>query len=252
MSETPKSPEPTIIEAESPQRDILISETYRVHDETLIARFRREAARTLRELFTILRSSLFVLPAMFLAALTMDVSFRGFDGPFDQMRNLAPGNWISQGSMYMMLSLLVLLLVTRRYGAVVATRAIGMSWLLMIILSTIVLLWLAPTLNASDLPSGRYVLAFSISWMVAQIVAVQMYDLTRGSKWWRAPLYGGLIGLTMQTLIFFPTTYGGYSVPWVNWMVTDVVVKAVCIIAFLVPYHLLRRTIKPFIGLGGL
>ncbi len=248
------SDDKTIIQAEtpSPREDILIAEQLNLADQTLLSVFRRKALGILKVLWTVFKSAMFILPAMLMAGLTLDISFRGFDGPFDNMRSLAPGNWLSQGGVYMLLSVLILMWVTRRYGAVLATRAIAMSWLLTIFLTTVLLLYLAPQLSAADLPSARYVVGFVTSWLIGQIVVVHMYDLTRGGKWWRAPLYGGLFGMAAQTMLFFPIIYMGFDVPWLNWMVTDITVKTIIILAFLVPYHLLRRTIKPFQGLGGL
>ena len=88
--------------------------------------------------------------------------------------------------------------------------------------------------------------------MAAQYVAASAYDISRGgARWWRAPLYGALLGYGIYALIYFPGVYAGSGAPWVNWMIGDFAIKTLFALLFLPVYGFLRKPLKPKGGYGG-
>lgn len=231
------------------RRDLVIGESDR-REEHAAARMRRAGAEALRRLLTVCGLSLLVLPLLLAAIATLDLPLGWFDG-WAGRRSLAASNWLSRGEALLALSVFLLILQARRYGALVVSRVQGLSWLLAVGLSALALAWLAPELTQADMPRGRYVLGVIVSWYAGQQVAIQVYDALRGSAWWRAPFYAALFGFGVQVLIFFPLAYGATDVPWAAWAFLDFCLKVLASTAFLLPYRLLRGRIRPKGGLGG-
>ena len=233
------------------RHDLVIGEQDRTEERTLKARMARGFARFLERVVVICGLSVFVLPLLLAALITLDLPLGWFDG-WATRDSLRASNWLSRGEALLTASVLLLLLMTRRYGAGLVARVQGLSWLLAIGSAALMLLYLAPSLDQADMPRGRYVIGVVVSWYVGQHVAITIYDLVRGGRWWRAPFYGALFGLAAQSLLFFPIAYGGSGVPLPVWMLLDLCLKVLAAAAFLGPYWLLRRRIEPRGGLGGL
>ena len=231
--------------------DLVIGERDRSEERTLKARLARRLARFLERLVVVCGLSVFVLPLLLAAIATLDLPLGWFDG-WATRDSLKASNWLSRGEALLTGSVLLLVLMTRRYGAGLVARVQGLSWLLAISVSALMLLYLAPSLTQADMPRGRYVVGVVVSWYVGQHVAITIYDLVRGGRWWRAPFYAALFGLGVQSLLFFPLAYGGAGVPLAAWMLTDLCLKVLAAAAFLGPYWLVRRRIEPRGGLGGL
>ena len=232
------------------RHDLVIGERDRTDERTLKARMTRAFARFLERFVVICGLSVFVLPLLLAAIATLDLPFSWFDG-WATRDSLRASNWLSRGEALLTASVLLLILMTRRYGHVLVARVQGLSWLLAIGICASMLLYLAPDLTQDDMPRGRYVVAVVFSWYLGQHVAITTYDLVRGGRWWRAPFYGALFGLGSQSLVFFPLAYGGVGVPLAAWMLADLCLKVLAAGAFLGPYWLLRRRVAPRGGLGG-
>ena len=232
------------------RHDLVIGERDRTDERTLKARMLRALARFLERLVIVSGLSVFLLPLLLAALITLDLPIGWFDGwaPSDGLR---ASNWLSRGEGLLTASVFLLILMTRRYGAIIVGRVQGLSWLLAVGIAALMLVYLAPQLSQSDMPRGRYVIGVVVSWFIGQQVAIQTYDSLRGGLWWRAPFYGALFGLLAQVLVFFPVAYGGSGVPWGRWMLLDYSIKVLAAGAFLVLYRLLRRRIAPRGGLGG-
>ena len=98
-----------------------------------------------------------------------------------------------------------------------------------------------------------FTIGFVASAMAAQYIAVNVYDVARGGdNWWRAPFYGALAGYLAHILIYFPVAFWGRGLPWHNWMVGDLALKATMAFMFVGVYGVLRRRLKPQGGLGGI
>ena len=231
--------------------DLVIGERDRTEERTLKARMARGLARFLERFVVICGLSVFVLPLLLAAIATLDLPLGWFDG-WATRDSLKASNWLSRGEALLTGSVLLLILMTRRYGSVIVGRVQGLSWLLAIGAAALMLLYLAPDLTQADMPRGRYVVAVIVSWYLGQHVAITTYDMVRGGRWWRAPFYGALFGLVAQSLVFFPLAYGDAGVPLAAWMLSDLCLKVLAAAAFLLPYRLLRRRVEPRGGLGGL
>ena len=144
-----------------------------------------------------------------------------------------------------------LMLMTRRRGEGVVGPALLLAWLLATLCWAILLFAMSPQLESGDFPSQRFFWGYFGSWFVGQFVAVGIYDVTRGGRWWRAPFYASTIGFATQTAIYFPVLYWAKPVPWLAWAVQSMGLKVALAIGLLLVYGLLRRTIRPWLGLGG-
>lgn len=192
-----------------------------------------------------------LLPFLAIAFLTLDRPVATFDVFSVEEDYLNPSAWLTQGQLWMMASLLVVILASRRYGDAYATSQLMLAWGAAAVLLAAGLSYLAPQLEASDLPPVRFVATFVAAWMMAQFACVTMFELTRAVKWWRAPLFGALFGSAVFCVIYFPFLYSGSKLPWLNWMVTDFAIKAGLAFVFLAPYAMLRGVVPPRPGLGG-
>ena len=233
------------------RHDLVIGERDRSEERTLKARMLRALGVFLERLIIVSGLSVFLLPLLLAAIATLDLPIGWFDG-WAPSSGFRASNWLSRGEVLLTLSVFMLILMTRRYGSLIAGRVQGLSWLLAIGISAAMLAVLAPELTQADMPRGRYVVGVVLSWFAGQQVAIQTYDAVRGGLWWRAPFYGALFGLLAQVLIFFPVAYGDAAVPWGRWMLLDFSIKVLASAAFLGLYRLLRRRIAPRGGLGGI
>lgn len=220
--------------------------------ETPLQRLRREIAFFSAGLVRVLALSALLAPVLIASFLTVDLPFRIFDGFASPDAPFKPSDWLSIGGVVMATAPLLAILFARRFGGEEASRAITASWGVAAVATFAELSYLAPALQASDMPAVRYVVAFVASAMIGQYIAANVYDVIRGGgRWWRAPLYAALAGYAIQTLIYFPGVYGGSDAPWINWLIGDFAVKTLMAFLFLPVYAALRKPLKPRGGYGG-
>lgn len=190
-------------------------------------------------------------PLLIAAFLTVDLPLRDFDVLFD-VAVLKPSHWLSDGGVLMACALPLILLVARRYGGDEASATVTAAWGVAAILSFAGVSLIAPSIDAADLPSIRFVIAFVASAMVGQYLAISVYDVTRGGgRWWRAPLLSCLIGFAAQSLIYFAVRFWRTPAPWFSWMLLDLIGKTLIAVAFLPIYRLLLKSLRPRGGYGG-
>jgi uncharacterized PurR-regulated membrane protein YhhQ (DUF165 family) len=219
--------------------------------ETAFERLTRESASFAAGLVRLLVLSAIVTPVLLLAFLTVDIPILAFDRLFDPAA-LKPSRWLSVGAIVVALATPLSILITRRFGGEEASRAVTASWGIAAVMVFAGLSQLAPSLDPSDMPSVRFVVAFVASAMICQYVAVGVYDVTRGGgAWWRAPLIALLLGFGVQAMIYFPTVYWKVSAPWFNWMVADFAVMTFLAFLFLPIYRLMMGMFRPRGGYGG-
>lgn len=224
---------------------------YRHDDETPGERLVRKTRAFLAHAARIAVWSALITPVFLVSFLTLDLPMAAFDGFTGGNAVLRAQNFLSVGAFLMSVATLLLLFAARRRGADEASRVAITSWVVAAIATFVELSILAPQLSPGDLPSPRFAGAFMFSWLIGQLVAVHIYDLTRGGRWWRAPLFGGLWGLFIQAALYFPLVYLGSGAPWPNWLVSDMMLKTLLVTAFLPIYAGLRKRIAPVRGLGG-
>lgn len=219
--------------------------------ETPAQKLARETAAFIAGMTRLLLLSALMAPLLLSAFLTLDLPVRGFDRLLDTP-GLKPSWWLSIGGLLMACAIPFVIFVTRRFGGDEASRVVTASWGVAAIATFIELSYLAPSLEPSHLPSVRFVLAFVASAMIGQYVAIGVYDITRGGgAWWRPPLLAAMIGYGVQSVVYFPWAYGHLGAPWFAWMVSDYVVKAIIVAAFLGLYWLLQKPLRPRGGYGG-
>jgi hypothetical protein len=191
-------------------------------------------------------------PVILLALLTLDIPIENFDRNFDSAAE-KPSAWLSVGGLVMTGAGALVILFSRRFGGDEAARAVTASWGVAAVAIFAEISYLAPSLQDSDLPSVRFVVAVVTSAMTGQFFAAAAYDVMRGGgAWWRAPLLAALIGFGVQTALYYGIAFWGRGGPWPHWMIADFGVKAAVAAAIFLPiYRLLRTALKPRGGFGG-
>ena len=190
------------------------------------------------------------LPLQIFGIVTLDLPLALFDA-LAPNEGLAVSRWMSRGEGAFMLLVLLTLLMTRRWGSERVGRAVLLSWAMSMGVLTILIVELAPELNAGDYPSGRFMGVLMVSWFAAQLTANWIYDMTRGGAWWRAPFFAAAIGFAVQSVLYFPGAFVGTSAPWPWWMAVNLLLSTLIAGIFVVVYRPLRFLIRPREGLGG-
>lgn len=219
--------------------------------ETPAQKLARDMAAFFGALTRMTLLALVFAPILLLSFLTIDLPVRGFDQMFDNIA-LKPGNWLSLGGLFMAGGVFLAILFARRFGGDDASRAVTAAWGLAAVATFAEISYLAPSLEAGDFPSVRFVIAFVSSAMVGQYAAIGVYDITRGGgSWWRAPFLAALTGFALQSFLYFMIAFWTISAPWFFWMVSDLAVKTLLTVGFLGVYWLLQKSLKPTGGYGG-
>lgn len=220
--------------------------------ETALRRLIRQTGETGAALGRMGVLAAILTPVLLLSFLTVDLPMRIFDGFAGGDAALRPSNWLSRGGFIMALAPLVAILFARKYGGEEASRAITAAWGIAALAVFAELSYLAPALEAGDMPPVRFSVVFVASAMAAQYVAVNVYDVARGGgRWWRAPLFGAIGGYLVYALIYFPGVFLGAGAPWLSWMIAYVAIMGLLALAFLPAYALLRKSLRPKGGYGG-
>ncbi|WP_256618111.1 hypothetical protein [Parvularcula maris] len=224
----------------------------RYYDYALTGRSRvvRVLGQTLRRVVALLGLSLFFSPLLVLGLVTLDLPLRMLDG-LVPLEAVAPSRFLSRGEGILGAALFVALLATRRWGSRRIGQTVLVSWLLTLAFAAMLVLDLAPELAAEDYPETRFITSVVLSWMAGHGAGVAVFDVTRGGNWWRAPFFGGLIGLGVQALIYFPAAYVGTSQPWLWWLAVSLFLALAGAAAFTLVYAGLRFIVPPRTGLGG-
>ena len=219
--------------------------------ETPLERLGRGAREFLVALFRIAALSALLLPILTFSFFSIDLPYRGFDQFFGAV-SAKPGNWLSIGFFAMTFAPFLVILISRRFGGEEASRVVTAAWTVAAIAAFAGVSYLAPVLEAGDMPSVAFVVAFVGSSIVAQFAAAAIYDVTRGSeRWWRAPFFAALAAFVAQALLYFPIAYWGSNAPWLNWLVQYVALTSLGTVMFLAGYRVLMRPLRPRGGWGG-
>lgn len=226
-------------------------ETRRPIRETPLEKLGRETRRFFAALLRTMMLAALLLPILVFSFLTVDIPYRGFDH-FFSMAAAKPGNWLSVGYFVMAAGAPLIVLIARRFGGEEASRVVTLAWAAAAFAAFAGVSYLSPELEQGDLPGVAFVAAFVGSSVVSQFVAGAVYDITRGGeRWWRAPFFALLSAYVAQTFIYFPVAYWGAVAPWANWMVEDIALKSLLIVAFLGIYRILMKRLRPRGGYGG-
>ncbi|WP_428408485.1 hypothetical protein [Hyphococcus sp.] len=221
--------------------------------ETAVERMARQSGEFMTGLMRMVMLAVMLTPLLLAAMLTVDIPVYAFDWIAGDHVASRPSNWLSRGGVLMAMAPLAVILFARKYGGDEASRAVTASWGVAAAAVFAELSILAPSLEDGDLPGVRFTVLFTASAMAAQYMAASAYDISRGGgRWWRAPLFGALLGYGTYALIYFPGVYAGSGVPWINWMIGDFAIKTLFALLFLPVYGFLRKPLKPKGGYGGI
>jgi hypothetical protein len=87
--------------------------------------------------------------------------------------------------------------------------------------------------------------------MAAQLLSIVVFDLSRGPRWWQAPLLSSLSGCLVLGLVSYPGTYLGSNTAWLAPMLAYLEATGGIAIILLIPYWMLRSVVEPLSGFGG-
>jgi uncharacterized integral membrane protein (TIGR00697 family) len=164
-------------------------------------------------------------------------------------------------------SFLVTDLANRRYGPVVARKVVFIGFMTAVVCSIVVppLLFRYGLIGFETAASrlARIAAASGSAFLIAQLLDVTVFNRLRRQSWWRAPIFGTLVGSVFDTMIFFTIAFSGafafagpndafalepapllgmFSVEtmrWVSWALGDLSVKLLIAVFALIPYRLI-------------
>ncbi len=190
-----------------------------------------------------------LLVAFAAAYLYSDTHVTLFDGIFGGDGKAAPSTWLTWGHLLIPASFFAVHLASRRYGVNYAIAQVLVACCLIAGLDAAQAAY--PDVPAIALPPAREAIAFAAAFFVALLVAAIVFDLTRGVRWWTAPLSGSLWAAFAFAAVFYPAAFAGSDVPWLGYAVTHFGAMAVVAIVLLIPYWIFRPLVRPLPGFGG-
>ncbi len=190
--------------------------------------------------------------AMLAAYMTSGEPTTFFDGLIGgQAPAERPSAWLTQGHLIVCLGFLVINLTNRAYGPNFAAAQVAITWALLGGAASFLLGADSGLPTGTAVPDSGIIASFVFALVVGQLAAVLIFDLTRGPRWWTAPLWSALVGSLVFIAIFRLTAGVQGEGAWLTVFGTDLFVKTVMAIAMLVPYYILRPFIKPQPGFNG-
>jgi uncharacterized integral membrane protein (TIGR00697 family) len=187
---------------------------------------------------------------------------------------LALADILTWGAFTYPFSFLVTDLANRRYGPTVARRVVFVGFMAAVICSILV----PPFLFSRGLVEfqtaadrlARIACASGAAFLIAQLLDVTVFNRLRRKSWWRAPIFGTLVGSVFDTLVFFSIAFSGAfaflgpsdgfaletaplmgtlpveAVRWLSWALGDLSVKLAIAVFALIPYRLIAtRWLQP-------
>ena len=164
---------------------------------------------------------------------------------------LNPGYWLTFGDVTLPASFLVLNLVNRRSGPAFALSTVVISWLAIGAAG----LWLVSQEGVAwvddEIGAWPVLAVFVGSYFAGQIICIYVFDRVRGIPWWRAPLFGTMLGGLVYVALRYSQIGPELGVPWHNRVVVESGIQVAWAFAGVYFYHLMRRRVRPLPGFGG-
>ncbi|OQM75145.1 queuosine precursor transporter [Manganibacter manganicus] len=187
---------------------------------------------------------------------------------------LALADILTWGAFTYPFSFLVTDLANRRYGPTVARRVVFVGFMAAVVCSILVPPFLfrhglIEFQTAAD-RLARIACASGAAFLIAQLLDVTVFNRLRRKSWWRAPIFGTLVGSVFDTLVFFSIAFSGAfaflgpsdsfaletaplmgtlpveAVRWLSWALGDLSVKLAIAVFALIPYRLIAaRWLQP-------
>jgi len=158
-------------------------------------------------------------------------------------------------------------LANRRYGPGPARAIVFVGFMTAVICSILIppMLFRAGLIEFETV-AGRLVriaMASGAAFLTAQLLDVTVFNWLRRQSWWRAPIFGTLVGSVVDTAIFFSIAFSQFfdfvgpsdafsiehapfmgvfaadSARWISWAAGDLSVKLLIAIFALIPYRLI-------------
>ena len=180
---------------------------------------------------------------------------------------LALADILTWGAFTYPFSFLVTDLANRRYGPAVARRIVFVGFALAVGCSIVI----PPLLFRFGLTEfetaaarlARIAMASGTAFLTAQLLDVTVFNWLRRQSWWRAPIFGSLVGSVFDTMVFFSIAFSAAfafagpsdafaleSAPllgifphetmrWLSWALGDLSVKLLIAVFALIPYRLI-------------
>ena len=145
---------------------------------------------------------------------------------------------LTYGAFSYPLAFLIVDLVNRSYGKIIARKIVYIGFFIGIIFTLLF------STNFSEIISLRIAIGSGTAFIVAQLIDVQIFDKLREKKWFVAPLTSSLVGSTVDTFLFFSISFYGTEMPWLTLSFGDLTVKILMALVMLIPFRLLLRTFK--------
>ena len=145
---------------------------------------------------------------------------------------------LTYGAFSYPIAFLITDLANRSYGKLIAKKIVYIGFTIGI---SFTLLF---STNFTDLISVRIAIGSGTSFIVAQLLDVQIFDQLRKKKWFIAPLASSFIGSTVDTFLFFSISFYATGIPWLTLSLGDLAVKIFVALVMLVPFRLLLGTFK--------
>ncbi|MCO5070065.1 MAG: queuosine precursor transporter [Rhizobiaceae bacterium] len=158
-------------------------------------------------------------------------------------------------------------LANRRHGPKLARRIVLVGFMVAVFCSIVIPpLLFRIGLIEFETAAGRLVriaIASGAAFLTAQLLDVTVFNWLRRQSWWRAPIFGTLVGSVVDTLIFFSISFAavfafvgpedGFALEaapllgifaieaprWLSWAVGDLTVKLLIGVFALIPYRLI-------------
>lgn len=135
-------------------------------------------------------------------------------------------DWLTWGAFSYPFVFLVTDLTNRTVGAR-AARCVAVAGFAVAVL---VSLALAP---------WRIAVASGSAFIVSQFLDITVFNRWRRQSWWKAPLFGSVVGSVIDTLVFFSIAFAGTQFNWLTLGAGDLGVKWLMAAALLAPYRAL-------------
>jgi hypothetical protein len=161
------------------------------------------------------------------------------------------GLWMTISTLLLPVAFLTINLTNRRYGPSYAFAQIMVSFAILAAIAIFAGDAVQRLLPDAAMPQMRETLAFVGAFLLSGFLSIVGFDASRGPRWWTAPLIGSIFGALSFTPVFFPATYLGTAVPWLDRALIETGVLCAGAVAMLLPFWLLRRMVQPLPGFGG-
>lgn len=143
-------------------------------------------------------------------------------------------------------------LCNRRYGAAYAFTQLVAGLAVISLVALINPGDIDNWINNSPALSLRAMLAFGVSFLFANFIAIIFFDAARGPRWWTAPLAASFAAALVFSAVYYPAAFaGGEEISWTDSALVHFAVFFAESIVLLVPYYLLRPAMRPIGGMNG-